>query len=183
MTHSEHVILVDENGTISGQQEKLQAHITGELHQAFSVMLYRYSRSGEREYLLQQRAEGKYHSGRLWTNTCCSHPRINEDLEQACLRRLKEELGIDQPLTLQEIGVFCYHAQLDNNLIEHERDHVWVGEAVKLCLAPNPVEVMNCRWWSTHEIEQGLKENPAQFTAWFTDVFNRVKNWLNLART
>ena len=176
MAQADHVVLVDKNGNVSGQKEKLEAHQTGELHQAFSVMLYRQSASGDYEYLLQQRAHGKYHSGGLWTNTCCSHPRFHENLEHACIRRLKEEMGITQALKLKEIGVFCYHAHLDNNLIEHERDHVWVAEANALIIKPEPMEVMNYRWWSVNNIRTELTQNPEQFTAWFAEVFTMVND-------
>lgn len=178
MRHSDHVVLVDEQGRVTGQQDKLQAHRNGELHQAFSIMLYRQSKDCTREYLLQQRAADKYHSGGLWSNSCCSHPRLHESLEQACYRRLREELGIDQPLALQEIGVFCYRAQLDNQLIEHERDHVWVAHTDALQLSLNPAEVMACRWWPEREIEQCYQDNPAQFTAWFARVFELARSWL-----
>ncbi len=171
MTQLDHVVLVDRQGNISGQKEKMAAHISGELHQAFSVMLYRKSATGEFEYLLQQRAKGKYHSGGLWTNTCCSHPRLYESLEQACMRRLWEEMGISQPLALTEADVFCYYAQLDNNLIEHERDHVWVGEANELVIEPNPSEVMAYRWWPASDIDKALINTPERFTAWFSEVF------------
>ena len=175
MTQADHVVLVDQQGNVSGQQEKLAAHRAGQLHQAFSIMLYRPSTANGYDYLLQRRAHCKYHSGGLWTNTCCSHPRFGEALRDACVRRLREELGINQPLDMQEVDVFCYYAQLDNNLIEHERDHVWLATTDEtLIIAANPEEVMDYRWWSEAEIMQALDANPKQFTAWFGEVFQRV---------
>ena len=46
------------------------------------------------ELLLQRRAFKKYHSGGLWTNTCCSHPRPGENVSEAAVRRLEEEMGL-----------------------------------------------------------------------------------------
>jgi isopentenyl-diphosphate delta-isomerase len=85
----EQVILVDDNDVETGVMEKMQAHREGVLHRAFSVFIF----NPEGEMLLQQRAINKYHSGGLWTNTCCSHPRPGEEITNAAKRRLLEEMG------------------------------------------------------------------------------------------
>ncbi len=166
----EYVILVDSQGEFQGLQEKMAAHKEGALHLAFSVLLYRNTPSG-REYLLQQRAMHKYHSGGLWTNTCCSHPRQHESIEQAGIRRLAEEMGITDVNALTDIGHFCYHATLDNQLFEHELDHVLVADAGEISVVPNPDEVMDYRWWKEEDIKQALVSQPELFTAWFSQVF------------
>ena len=61
----------------------------------------------------------------MWTNTCCSHPRKNETVIEARIRRLNEEMGMECDLELK--FNFIYKAQLDNNLFEHEFDHVFFG--------------------------------------------------------
>ena len=66
----DHVILVDAHDAPIGTMEKMEAHRQGRLHRAFSIFLF--NTAGE--LLLHQRALSKYHSGGLWTNTCCSHP-------------------------------------------------------------------------------------------------------------
>jgi isopentenyl-diphosphate delta-isomerase len=81
----EEVILVNERDEALGLMEKMEAHEKGVLHRAFSVFVF----NDKNQLLLQQRALGKYHSGGLWTNTCCSHPRSGETVEQAAQRRLK----------------------------------------------------------------------------------------------
>jgi isopentenyl-diphosphate delta-isomerase len=55
-------------------------------HRAFSVFIF----NSRMELLLQKRAESKYHSGNLWTNTCCSHPRPHENIVAAARSRLME---------------------------------------------------------------------------------------------
>ena len=114
----ERVILVDENDIAIGDMEKMEAHHKGELHRAFSVFIF----NSKNELLLQRRALNKYHSGGLWTDSCCSHPRVNEDLLKAAERRLVEEIGIKTKL--EEVFSFIYRADLDNNLIEIGRAHV-----------------------------------------------------------
>lgn len=164
------VPLVDVDGNITGYVDKMTAHIRGDLHLAFSVMIIR--RKGDCvEYLLQRRALHKYHSGGLWANTCCSHPLPNETITTAAQRRVSEELGIQTPLNLLTVGKICYKHRLDNNLIEHEFDHILVSEVMELTWQNNIEEVMEARWWKESEIEKQLNNNPEIFTAWFAQVF------------
>ena len=117
----EKVILVDKTDHQIGEMEKQEAHIKGLLHRAFSIFIF----NSKGDVLLQQRAFHKYHSGGLWTNTCCSHPRNGETTIQAANRRLMEEMGMSCSLT--EEFSFIYKAKLDNDLYEHELDHVLFG--------------------------------------------------------
>ena len=100
----ENIILVDTADRPVGICEKLEAHAKPMLHRACSIFLY-----SDGQMLLQRRNRNKYHSGGLWANACCSHPRAGETLEEAASRRLREELGIQAPLT--ELFSFLYFAQ------------------------------------------------------------------------
>jgi len=91
----ERVILVDKDDIECGDMEKMQAHESGVLHRAFSLFVFNHQGA----LLLQRRAHGKYHSGGLWTNTCCSHPRPGESILGAAQRRLVEEMGFVCDLT------------------------------------------------------------------------------------
>lgn len=173
----EHVILVDENDQQIGLMEKMEAHEKGLLHRAFSVFIF----NDENQLLLQQRAKDKYHSGGLWTNTCCSHPREGESLLDAGKRRLHEEMGFSCPI--ETVFSFIYKAELDNNLIEHELDHVLIGnynEAPK----PNPDEVMDWKYVDLEWVVEDIKANPENYTAWFRIVFDNVKgHFLNTVQS
>lgn len=114
------VILVDRDDRPVGTAGKLEAHASGQLHRAFSVIVY----SSDGRMLLQQRARQVPLVG-LWSNTCCSHPRRGEDTEAAAHRRLVEEMGFD--CRLERVYAFVYRAEFDNGLIEHEYDHVFIG--------------------------------------------------------
>jgi len=116
------VIIVDMNDKEIGIGERIKTHQEGKLHRGFSVFIV----NSKYQLLLQKRAGTKYHSGGLWTNTCCSHPRPGELIEEAAHRRLREEMGFDCELT--EIFSFTYRTQFANNLFEHEYDHVLLGE-------------------------------------------------------
>jgi isopentenyl-diphosphate delta-isomerase len=167
----EKVVLVDENDNTIGEMEKLEAHLVGALHRAFSV--FGFNTKGE--MLLQQRASTKYHSPNLWTNTCCSHPRINETPHQAAVRRTIEEMGLRVEPKFQ--FKFTYKAEFDNKLIEHELDHVFFATISDEPIL-NPNEAQAYRWISLDNLEQELSKNPEQFTPWFKICFNQVRESL-----
>jgi isopentenyl-diphosphate delta-isomerase len=164
------VILVDQDDRETGVMEKIQAHREALLHRAFSVFVF----NSKGELMLQQRALGKYHSPGLWTNTCCSHPRPGEDTEAAAHRRLQEEMGFD--CTLTKIFHFTYKAPFDNNLTEHEVDHVFVGFSDTLPVI-NPEEVESYRFATLDDITVEMAENPELFTVWFQIAFERVAEY------
>jgi isopentenyl-diphosphate delta-isomerase len=168
----EEVILVDENDVQIGTMEKMEAHRKGVLHRAFSVFLF----NDKNEMLLQQRAVTKYHSGGLWTNACCSHPRPGEETEAAATRRLHEELGFTTTIT--KIFDFHYDASFDNGLIEHEFDHVYVGTYTGNII-PNPAEVQDYCYKKMEEIAANIASHSHKYTAWFCIAFPKVQEWLD----
>ncbi len=95
------LILVNEHDEPIGVMPKLLAHQLGHLHRAFSVFIF----NEQNELLIQQRALHKYHSAGQWANSCCSHPKPNEDTQKAAERRLQEELGFATPLTYRFLNL------------------------------------------------------------------------------
>lgn len=171
----ESVVLVDTSGNAIGTCEKLEAHQEGLLHLAFSLVVLRKTTSGV-EHLLQRRALNKYHSGGQWSNACCSHPRPGEPLERAVRRRAEEELGLRSALSLDKLSTVTYRSELENGLVEHEYDHIFVSECEddSLLLQPNPQEVVATQWMSEDLISQLLTKQPEYFTAWFPLIFSQV---------
>jgi len=156
----EHVTLVDHDDNPIGTMEKLEAHRKGLLHRAFSILLF----NSKGEMLLQKRALSKYHSGGLWTNTCCSHPLPDEDMHAAANRKLKQELGIDsQPEFAYK---FIYKANLDNGLVEHECDHVFIG-TFDGTPNINPEEVEDWKYSNMHALKIDITKHPHLYTSWF----------------
>ena len=162
------VILVDENDVSRGIMEKMEAHQKGELHRAFSVFVF----NSKNELLLQRRALDKYHSGGLWTNTCCSHPLPEENLMESAHKRLQEEMGFDCKLT--ESFNFIYEANL-GDLIEYEFDHVFLGKYDGE-INPNPDEVQDYKWVDKEDLKRDLKNNSQKYTAWFIKLIREVKD-------
>jgi len=169
----EFVILVDENDGQIGLMEKMEAHEKGLLHRAFSVFLF----NSKGEMLLQQRAISKYHSGGLWTNTCCSHPREGEETITAAHRRLEEEMGFD--CKIEKAFDFIYKSALDNELTEHELDHVFIGE-YEGNIIPNPEEVEGYKYISISELTKDVAENSDDYTEWFKICLEEVLRRVDL---
>ncbi len=170
---NENVILVNEQDQVVGTMPKMEAHIEGKLHRAFSVFVF----NNEGELLLQQRAADKYHSGGKWSNTCCSHPRPGEDTLAAAHRRLFEEMGLK--CELNEAFSFTYKVEMDEGLIEHEYDHVYVGVSDMLPV-PDPGEVAAYCYQNMSELKEKLISEPDQYSEWLKICFNRVNNIYHL---
>lgn len=163
----ENIIIVNASGEAIGTIDKLAAHQTGTLHRAFSVFIF----NSKGQLLLQQRALDKYHSGGLWTNTCCSHPRTGEITADAAHRRLQEEMGMNCKLT--ELFQFSYRHEFENGLIENEYDHVFMGISDEVPV-PNKEEVANFRYMDIEQITYDLLENPDLYTPWFKICLEQV---------
>ena len=167
----EKVILVDKNDNQVGLMPKLEAHEKGILHRAFSVFIF----NSKYELLLQKRASSKYHSGGLWTNTCCSHPREGEDILDAANRRLDEEMGIRT--SLRKVYDFIYKAELDNQLTEHEFDHVFYGVCDNDPIL-NKDEADDFKWVDMEILNNDIIKNEDNYTVWFKIAFEYFYNYL-----
>lgn len=169
----EMVILVNENDEKIGLMPKMEAHEKGLLHRAFSVFIF----NSNNELLLQKRAESKYHSPNLWTNTCCSHQRSGENSIDAGKRRLEEEMGFTTELT--EATAFIYKAPFDNGLTEHEYDHILVGHFDGIPKV-DKTEVSSWKWMSLNKIKKDIQNNPHDYTEWFKIIFDKYYQFLSL---
>lgn len=155
------VILVDEHDGDLGDMPKLEAHQRGALHRAVSVFAF----DADKQLLIQRRAPGKYHSGGLWSNSACTHPRRGESLEDAARRCMREELGLECE-SIKRCESFVYRAQVSPALEEHELDHVFLAR-VSGNPAPNASEVQAWRFVALPAVRDEVARNTAHFTAWF----------------
>lgn len=179
------LILINENDEVIGFEEKMKTHINGKLHRAFSLFIFDKDR---KKMLIHRRADKKYHSGGLWTNSCCSHPRKGEDLRSAVVRRTKQELGLDllekrinlnqmdsYEQGLHELGSFMYYKKFIK-CAEYEIDHVFylALHTNEITLDVNENEISKVMWISINELENWLKISPDSFTTWFPKAFQLV---------
>ncbi|TCC92742.1 isopentenyl-diphosphate Delta-isomerase [Pedobacter hiemivivus] len=167
MKAEESVILVDENDNEIGVMEKMEAHIQGKRHRAFSIFLF--NKKGE--LLLQKRAADKYHSAGKWTNTCCSHPRPGEATEDAANRRLGEEMGMEADIS--KAFSFLYDTEIMPGITEHEYDHVYIGITDVLPVL-NPAEASAYRYVSMKDLADELNAEPDKYTKWLKICFEKV---------
>jgi isopentenyl-diphosphate Delta-isomerase len=165
---NDQLILVDREDVAVGVGRKRDVHVAGALHRAFSVFVF--DDSGR--MLLQRRAADKYHSGGLWSNTCCSHPRPGETTAAAARRRLLEEMGFH--CDLENAFSFIYRADVGGGLVEHEYDHVFIGR-FNGEPAPDPAEVSDWRWVTAAGLEVETLRHPGRFTYWFRVAFEELR--------
>lgn len=183
------LIWVDEKDNEIGYGEKMATHHERILHRAFSIFIYNWKNG---KMLLQSRAENKYHSGGLWCNACCSHPKFGETMIETINKKLFQELGficdltivepnysgnqIDTNLILYACGKFIYHANL-GNFGEDELDHVFllftdredISDAWPVSF--NPDEVKDVRWLNLHEVDMEINAHPEAFSTWFQPAY------------
>ena len=166
------IVMVDVHDNEVGVIDKLDAHKEPILHRAFSVFII----NNKGEMLIQQRAFDKYHSGGLWANACCSHPREGEEVISSAMERMKDEIGVSCPL--EELFTFIYMHKFNDNLYEHELDHVLLG----VCEGPfkmNKEEVNDLKWISYKELEKDLEKHPDKYASWFKIAAPKVLKYLN----
>lgn len=156
---TDELILVDLSDNETGSLDKVSAHKFGKLHRAFSVFIY-----NDGKLLIQRRNRNKYHSGGLWANACCSHPRVGESLGDATVRRLKEELGIS--CEIKELFSFVYYSKYAPDLAEYEYDHVFLG-TYSGEISCDPDEIEEVRWITLDDLEREMLEQPDNFASWF----------------
>jgi isopentenyl-diphosphate delta-isomerase len=129
--------------------------------------------------LIHKRAPSKYHSGELWTNACCSHPRPGEDALAAATRRLDEEMGVR--CALAPLFKTHYRAEVSNGCIEDEMVHAF-GGTYDGPVRPDPLEATEWKWIGWRELVADRTENPDRYTVWFKhyidDHGDAIARWL-----
>lgn len=169
------VILVDKEDRQTGVAGKMEAHLKGLLHRAVSVFII----DSDGKWILQRRALDKYHSNGLWTNTCCTHPFPGETTAEAAIRRLYEEMGIECRIT--DLFSFIYREKLDNELTEHELDHVFFGISDDIPEI-NTSEVEEWKKVTFNDLHDDIVRNPSGYTYWFREIYERVNESIHKIR-
>lgn len=172
----ERLILVDRNDSPIGEGGKLDVHVRGLRHRAFSIFIW----NSAGKLLLQKRAGGKYHSAGLWANSCCGHPRVGEAVSDAAHRRLREELGMSADLYPH--GTYNYRARLSNALIENEFVHLFGGCSDGLPEL-NPKEVDDVKWVEPQTLFAELHSEPERYAIWFRRYLEQIPDRILLTRS
>lgn len=166
---TEFVVLVDKEDNPIGKEEKLEAHLKGSLHRAFSLFVF----NSSKQLLIQKRSALKYHTPALWSNSCCSHPRPGETPFSAAKRRISEEMGF--ACNIRHLFSCYYYVKLNNKLIEHEKNHIFIGNYDGEP-NPDPKEVSDWKWLTIDKLTEEIKASPDQFTPWFLLIMKRYSS-------
>ncbi|MEM7806419.1 MAG: isopentenyl-diphosphate Delta-isomerase, partial [Pseudomonadota bacterium] len=168
-SESEELILVDTDDQPIGYLSKADAHDgEGILHRAFSLFVF----NEQGEVLLQQRAVGKRLWGGFWSNSCCSHPRRGEHLDEAVHRRLEQELGC--AAELEFVYKFRYQASFGAAGSEHELCSVFVGRMTRPVQA-NRNEVADWKFMAPEAVDALVADDTANVTPWFRMEWRRLR--------
>ena len=169
------LILVDSEDNELGFSSKAECHSgTGLLHRAFSVFIF--NSSGQ--VLLQQRSQQKKLWNLYWSNSCCSHPRKGEQIENAAHRRMAEELSID--CELHYLYKFFYQESFGGKGSEHELCSVFVGRFDGE-ISININEIADWKFIDTEELSRSIDQHPEKYTPWLQSEWLELKkNYLDL---
>lgn len=161
----EQVIIVDKNDKVLGKCSKQKAHNQAIRHRAFSIFIF----NSKGKLLIQKRNPNKYHSGGLWSNSCCSHPRPGQTTDDAANIRLKEEMGIH--CSLRKVSSFSYLSKVGDNIFEHEYDHIYSGISDDIPQL-NQHEVIDFKWVGITDLLLDMTRRKANYTTWFRMIMN-----------
>jgi isopentenyl-diphosphate delta-isomerase len=139
------------------------------LHRAFSLFVF----NDAGELLLQQRAADKRLWPGYWANSCCSHPRRGETMQQATQRRLLQELGMQ--CALEYVFKFEYQADYRGLGSEHELCSVYVGRATAPVRA-NATEIADLRFLAPDALDREIAKYPERFTPWLKLEWQRLRD-------
>ena len=164
----ERLILVDDADKPIGHLDKSSCHDgAGILHRAFSLFIF----NGDGQLLLQKRASGKRLWPGFWSNSCCSHPREGESMDEAVQRRCEQELGFRTPMRF--LYKFEYQASFGDLGSEHELCSVFTGvydgEPVI-----NTTEIEDWQWIDINALHEQLEQQPERFTPWFKLEWQKI---------
>lgn len=167
--NDEKLILVDDDDNIIGYKTKEESHKgNGILHRAFSIFIF----DDQNRLLIHKRSNSKKLWPLYWSNSCCSHPRQGENIEEAAHRRLKEELGIETPLKI--LFKFQYSANYKNVGSEREMCSVLIGKTNSQ-ISPNKNEIAEWRFADIDELNNDMNSNPDKYTPWFKLEWERIR--------
>jgi len=158
----EKLLLVNKKDQVIGYETKERCHRgKGLLHRGFSVYLF----DNQGRLLIQKRSKFKKLWPLYWANSCCSHPRKDEDYEKAGERRLKQELGFTCPLRLAD--KFQYWAGYKDIGSENELCAILVGKYSNEKIKADPKEVADWKLVKIEDLEKDFKKNPDKYAPWF----------------
>lgn len=181
-TLNDQLFAVSENDETIGRIDKLRGHMNeyienGLPHRAFSVFVF----NEKKELLLQQRSEKKITFPMYWTNSCCSHPILNDNVDgvvDEAKQRTLFELNLDLNLKasqLELISKVLYKAKYDEHWGEYELDYLIFTKVTQILeINFNRDEVNAVQWLDLNQVKKFVSENKENITPWFHRIVTQT---------
>jgi isopentenyl-diphosphate delta-isomerase len=161
----ERVVLLDEAGHAVGTAPKREVHHQATpLHLAFSCYVF----DGRGGVLVTQRALHKPTWPGVWTNSACGHPGPGEDITEAVVRRVREELGLRLHDLRLALPAFRYQAVMANGVRENEMCPVFTA-LTDDAVAADPEEVEAAVWEPWEEFRSAVRDGSRDVSPWCRD--------------
>ena len=163
MTQDELLYEVDQNDCVIGPRSRREVHHLDLLHRSVHILVL----NPMGQLYVQKRAPTKDRNPDLWDTSAAGHVDFGETYEEAAIRELEEELGIQGPLKLRHL--FKLHPEADTGWEFVETyEVIHHGE-----ITPNPLEITGGRWVEKASIQAWVDENPSCFTQTFRRILHR----------
>lgn len=158
----EFVVIVNEEGEPIGTRLKSEVHDSNTpRHLAFSCYLY----DEHGQILVTRRALSKKTWPGVWTNSFCGHPAPDEKIDDAILRRARQELGATVTQITTELPNFSYRAVDASGIVENEICPVSTAQLIGP-INPNPEEVCEWQWVTPSDLIIAVAAAPFAFSPW-----------------
>lgn len=174
MDDKEVIDIVNEENVIIGKSSRGEAHKKGHIHRALSVLIL----NSKGQILLQKRSAKKSVHPLSWDLSTSEHLLAGETYEDAGVRSVKEELGVE---VLAEVVT---KPKLQKRKHRLGKELILDYEIVLMLKADHdgpfkldPKEVAHVQFFSVEEIENMIK-NDEDFTVWFLEEWENVKKVL-----
>jgi len=163
---TERVQFVDENDNPIGAGPREEAWEKGiALRHAYIVL-----RDKDGNFLLQQRSQLKKKNPGRYTYAATGHVDEGESYDEAAVRELKEEVGIDANLTLIDKSSYMsdeVNAQVFIATYSGEIDH-------DAQLVLDPEEVSGTRWFTKAELDEAVSKTPESFSPNMVKTYKKI---------
>ncbi len=160
--------VVDANDQVIDCKSRAEVHRKNLLHRSVHAIVL--NDSGE--VFLQLRGPDRDNNPDLWDSSVAGHLQTGEDYDEAMIRETEEEIGIrlDGPpeklfkLNASEITdyEFCWIYRINHN-----------GP-----FEIDPHEAVEGRWFSPHQLDSWILENPQELTSAFRLIWKSYKEFL-----
>lgn len=171
---AELIDIVDEKNVVIGKAKRGEAHKKGHIHRALSVLIL----NSNGQILLQKRSAKKSVHPLSWDLSTSEHLLTGESYEEAGVRSVKEELGVE---VLAEVVT---KPKLQKRKYQKGKELILDYEIVLMLKATHegpfnidPQEVSHVQFFNIDEIENMIK-NGEDFTIWFLEEWENVKKVL-----